>query len=193
MPAWWYDLWSRKRLPDWPHMPAWHWWITWRQPIKLSVKKKTSITIDQVGVVLKSDAGQDTFKAGRGNSKFSLCLFLCMWWCLFLIGDILENIGRQISIFYNPARFCSPLVITRLLDYISDPTGLADFNIQGDSGGFSRASAPLKPASVPRVPIIALCDVQLSKCAFITPGLETGDGGGWGEVPPSPSFPPGYL
>lgn len=63
-------------------------------------------------------------------------------------------------------------MITCLLDYISDPTGLADFNIQGDSGGFSRASAPLKPASAPRVPIIALCDVHLSKCAFIiTPGF----------------------
>lgn len=27
----------RKNCPTGPHMPSWHWWITWTQPIKLSV------------------------------------------------------------------------------------------------------------------------------------------------------------
>lgn len=69
----WYDLWSRKKLPVWPHM--WHWWITWRQPMKLSLNR-LYVTIDQ-GNNLKSDMRnyKHTTLTFEGNNP----LYFSLW------------------------------------------------------------------------------------------------------------------
>lgn len=129
---WWYDLWSRKKLPDWPHMPLWHWWITWRQPIKLSLNR-VYVTIDQ-GNNLKSDVRdyKNTTLTIEGYKRLSFSLWR-MWRCVWSFKMYKKYWwGSNLHISYIvedvvPNGDC----ILAWLHLRRDRN--ADFNIQGDS------------------------------------------------------------